>query len=72
MTSPLFEVHALNDEGIAKAQRIAASFSTLLRILEFECSPQEKSREFSIVKTKLEEASFFAKKAMASAPENQK
>ena len=63
-----FEVHLLNPSGIAKAREIAAAFDQLLDTLDAICSA---SREYSIVKTKLEEASFFAKKAMATQLEYQ-
>ena len=59
---PLFSFTQLNDEGKAKAAEIAVVFTELLRDLE-ELIPGN-SREFSIAKTKLEEASFFAKKAL--------
>ena len=63
-----FTVHMLNDEGKAKAKAIAEAFDACLnKLLEIAPGP---SREMSIVRTKLEEASFFAKKAMASIPEN--
>lgn len=65
---PLFEVHILNESGKQKAQQIAGSFSGLLGELELICG---QGREIAIVKTKLEEACFFAKKAMATVPENQ-
>jgi len=68
MTNPEFEVHILNPVGIDKAKQIAASFDALLEQLKKLCTP---GREFSIVRTKLEEASFFAKKSMANLPENQ-
>lgn len=64
-----FKVHILNEDGIAKAKEIAAIFDYCLNKLTTLCPA---SREFSIVKTKLEEASFFAKKAMAQSAENQK
>lgn len=64
----LFEVHRLNNSGMAKASSIAACFDGLLLQLKTICP--DNSREFSIVKTKLEEAAFFAKKAMAKLPEN--
>ena len=63
-----FEVHILNPAGIAKAKEIASAFDALLTILDQLCP---ESREFSIAKTKLEEASFFCKKAMAKKEENQ-
>jgi len=65
---PLFAVHQLNDAGIAKATAIAQCFDGLLIQLRQLCT--ENSREFAIVKTKLEEAAFFAKKSMANQPEN--
>ncbi len=68
MIDPLFQFHKLNDDGIKKAEEIAASFSELLRVLSYSCPA---GREFSIVKTKLEEACFFAKKSMAIQEENQ-
>lgn len=64
-----FQVHILAQNGIDKAQEIAAVFDTALNQLKEICP---ESRSFSIVKTKLEEACFFAKKAMASDPTNQK
>ena len=64
----LFAVHMLNDEGKEKAAGIARCFDDLLTNLKVWCGEE---REFSIVKTKLEEAAFFAKKAMACKPENQ-
>jgi hypothetical protein len=65
----LFEVHRLNEAGMAKAAAIASCFDGLLIQLKTICP--DSTREFSIVKTKLEEAAFFAKKAMAKLPENQ-
>lgn len=66
--SPLFRFHKLNDQGILKALAIANVFDKCLQSLQTMCP---ESREFSITKTKLEEASFFAKKAMANSPDNQ-
>lgn len=68
-TNPEFEVHMLNESGIAKANAIAFSFDTFLTELKEMCP---EGRHMSIVRTKLEEASFFAKKAMACSTENQK
>ena len=61
--NPLFEVHRLNEPGLDAARDIANKFDNLLLDLEKVCGT---GREFAIVKTKLEEACFFAKKAMAS------
>jgi hypothetical protein len=63
-----FQVHMLNDEGKLKAQRIAEAFDQLLDTLQERLCPT--GREMSIVRTKLEEACFFAKKSMASDPTN--
>ena len=63
-----FQVHVLNEAGKAKANAIAAAFDELLdKLLKINPDP---TREMSLVRTKLEEASFFAKKAMACEPEN--
>lgn len=71
--SPLFQVHRLNDIGLQKAENIAVDFNTLLTNLEDTVGPEAtKTREFSVVKTKLEEACFFAKKSLANQTENQK
>lgn len=68
MVDAAFQFHRLNDDGIKKSNSIAESFDTLLEDLKKLCP---EGREFSIVRTKLEEASFFAKKSMANAKENQ-
>ena len=65
----LFTVHLLNEDGKQKAAEIAEYFDSCLDGLKTVCP--ENTREFSIVKTKLEEACFFAKKAMATDTENQ-
>lgn len=62
-----FQVHMLNDSGKAKAAAIAETFDECLEKLLALCPP---GRELSLVRTKLEEASFFAKKSMAMLPEN--
>lgn len=59
-----FAVHMLNESGKDNARLIAEIFDNALNSLKSICG--ENSREFSITKTKLEEACFFAKKAMAS------
>lgn len=67
--SELFKVHLLNENGLAKAKELADAFEALWTAIEV-IVPQ--GRELSLVKTKLEEASFFAKKGIAQLPENQK
>lgn len=63
-----FEVHKLNEPGINNAKKIASMFNQLIEELKTVCPD---GREFSIVRTKLEEACFFAKKSMASRTFNQ-
>jgi hypothetical protein len=68
LIDPLFQFHRLNEDGIKKAEEIAATFTECLRVLKTMCP---EGREFAIVKTKLEEASFFAKKSIANVAANQ-
>jgi len=65
---PEFQVHMLNDSGKTQATQIAEVLSEALNKLEALVGP---GRELVIVKTKLEEACFFAKRGMASKPDNQ-
>jgi|LakMenE18May11ns_1017448.scaffolds.fasta_scaffold8146305_1 hypothetical protein len=60
-----FQTFKLNPAGIQSATKIAEEFSVLLGKLE-QMIPD--GRELSIVKTKLEEAAFFAKRGMAKHP----
>ncbi len=64
-----FASHLLNEQGLSRAHLIRDIFDGLLTQLEEICAP---GRELSIAKTKLEEACFFAKKAMAINLTNQK
>lgn len=75
-----FQTYALNQAGIDKSNRIAEAFDRLLVELTTPIPTGDGSqafslcpptRELAIVRTKLEEAAFFAKKAMASEPVNQ-
>lgn len=68
LDSPLFKSHKLNPDGILKVNFVRNSFNDLLEEL-FKLLPD--NREFSIVRTKLEEASFFAVKSIATSPKNQ-
>jgi hypothetical protein len=65
-----FETYALNDEGAKAQAEIAKIFDSFLN----ELFPYMgiSGREVAIVQTKLEEASFFAKKAAAKIAVNQK
>ena len=67
-----FQVHMLNDEGKKRALQIAQAFDHLMTVLTTPAAPDDLTvlcppcRETSIMRTKLEEAAFFAKKAMAN------
>lgn len=65
---PEFQVHMLSELGKARAKDIACAFSDLLDRLEAQGIT---GRDMALVKTKLEEACFVAKRGMASLPENQ-
>ena len=67
MPRPEFQVHMLDETGLAKAKVLASMFSELLTAIEAIVPP---GRERSLVATKLEEASYFAKKGMAVDPAN--
>jgi hypothetical protein len=72
MANPLFEVHVLNDQGKERARVIAETFEQAFEKLSaLTPTTPTNVREFAIVRTKLEEACFYAKKAMAMLPENQ-
>ncbi len=75
MTAPVainkeFANHVLNDHGVARSGDITHAFDTLLNTL-LHINP-DASREMSLVRTKLEEASFYARKALALNPVHQK
>lgn len=61
----------LNDIGKEKAAQLASAFNTLVERVDFIVPAVNRGREYSIFITKLEEASFFAKKAMAIQTANQ-
>lgn len=65
---PLFATHKLNNDGQHKARLISYAFEDLLNKLSIYTEP---GREASIMRTKLEEAAFYAKKSMASNDANQ-
>lgn len=65
---PEFKVHMLNEAGKKKAAAIAEGFTILLDGIE---AKGVTGRDLALVKTKLEEACFHAKRGIASLPENQ-
>lgn len=65
---PAFETYRLNESGLQKAEFLAYRFDQLFAEIARICPA---GRELSIVRTKLEEACFFAKKGMAGVRENQ-
>lgn len=78
-----FQVHMLNDTGIALATQLGEIFSDALDrfdalIKANPPNPEDKvaagevARGRALVITKLQEASFFAKRAIAVNPANQK
>lgn len=64
-----FGVHILNEVGIEKATVLAHVFSNALDAIEKLIPP---GRELALVVTKLQEASFFAKRGVALDATNQK
>ncbi len=66
---PEFEVHRLNEVGISAATDVADLFDGFLTALEGRIGTE--GRYPAIVRTKLEETCFFAKKAVAQKPQNQ-
>ena len=67
--NPEFATHMLNEQGKERARQIRDAFDLLMNTLRPICQPT--GRELSIVRTKLEEACFFAKKSMAVNEDNQ-
>lgn len=65
-----FKVHRLNADGLAKAEKLAEVFDTCLGMVKMILN-SVPSREQSLVVTKLQEASYWAKRAMAMQPGNQ-
>lgn len=70
MVHSAFSVHMLNEEGIKKATVLAEKFSDVLD--HVETSSPGAGREVALARTALQEACFWAKRAMAMDPANQK
>lgn len=79
-----FAVHMLNERGKMRAHELAFRFSQLLEDIESiaarapaadlserDTRTGSNARELALVRTKLQEAAFFAKRAIAVLPENQ-
>ena len=64
-----FKVHMLNDQGKLKAEALAVTFTNTLN--DVEGISGTEGREIALVRTHLQLASFYAKRAMAARPENQ-
>lgn len=69
MINPLFSTVKLSVEGVTKVGYLREDFSRLLE--DIESVLPGNSREISIMRTKLEEASFYAVKALRNYKENQ-
>lgn len=67
-----FSTYALNETGTMAANAIAEQFSHLLSTLELSNMCGTEGREVALVRTHLQLASFYAKRAMAQMPVNQK
>ena len=64
-----FKVHLLNAKGLQSAEIAASAFETLLATLDEGCAIG--GRERALVVTKLQEASFWAKRSIAINPAHQ-
>jgi hypothetical protein len=69
MIDPLFSTVQLSSEGLRKVNTLRESFTEMVEIIE--AILPGNSREISIIRTKLEEASFYAVKAVRNYKENQ-
>jgi hypothetical protein len=63
-----FQVHLLNEQGLAKAKALGEIFTEALNKIE---ALVPAGRERALVLTKLQEAAFFAKRGIAVDPANQ-
>ena len=65
-----FQTSRMTEEGLRKSIEVALAFDNLLRTLDNLTEEMSSSRYMSIVRTNLETASFYAKKAVAFNPQN--
>ena len=61
-----FDVHMYNDEEVIKAKAIAIAMSGCLDQIELVCG--KDGRDLAIVRTKMQEASYFARRAISKEP----
>lgn len=74
----LFSYQNLNQQGVTLCAGISEEFDRLLALVSVSIgnmhsdeTPQYGAREFALLKTKLEEASFYAKKCFSLQPKCQ-
>lgn len=67
---PLFDTTKLSALGVSKVEEVRESFSRLL--WELRATVPVTGREWALVETKLEEASFYAVKSLKNHPANVK
>lgn len=67
----LFGFHKLNVTGQDKAVKIQELYENFLSKLQKQIGDGQYGREAAIMRSKLEESCFYAKKAMASLASNQ-
>lgn len=69
MMNSEFSTQQLNEKGIERVKAVKEKFNELLEYLKNDTLP---GRGLSVVRTKLEEACFFAVKEVANQNENQR
>jgi len=68
ISNPEFTVRRLNDSGLEQAEQIGKWYDELLNQVR-NITPE--GRELALVKTHLEQACFYTKRAMSKDPQNQ-
>ena len=69
IVDPIFSSHRLSNKGVEKAETIRMHFQKLLDEVSKYTTGDERCK--AVMRTKLEEASFFAIKSMAADQANQ-
>jgi len=75
MQEPMFDVHVLNEIGMAKARELQKDYEALERSITergstWDAKENVAGRELALARTHLEISSFYAKRAMAMQPGN--